>query len=205
MGETFYTDDMNNYNFGKLIDGHIEYAPSPVIKGDVQIITDDPNVMLALGWKRIVRTPSPISEIVFSEHYIEDESSITIEWREDLTATKNKVLAQITAYDESNNVNGFFLNDVEIWKDHNDRTALERAVDKWEADGHTTYVLCDEKLGKVEVPIATMRQIFKDVEVYAIKCFQNTFEHKQNVLAATTCDDVINYDFTTGYPEKPRF
>ena len=33
----------------------------------------------------------------------------------------------------------------------------------------------------------------------------NTFEHKEAINALTTCDELVNYDYTTGYPEKLVF
>ena len=50
-----------------------------------------------------------------------------------------------------------------------------------------------------------MRLILKDVEVYAIKCMQRTFEHSMAIKALNTIEEIQNYDFTTGYPEKPVF
>ena len=43
------------------------------------------------------------------------------------------------------------------------------------------------------------------LEVYALGCFNATAEHKKKVLDMTKIDDVVNYDFTTGYPENPNF
>jgi hypothetical protein len=44
-----------------------------------------------------------------------------------------------------------------------------------------------------------------DIEVYAIKWFTKTFEHKEAVSALTTCEELANYNYTEGYPEKLHF
>jgi hypothetical protein len=38
--------------------------------------------------------------------------------------------------------------------------------------------------------------------MYALQCFNVTAQHKANVLALDTVDDVTSYDYTSGYPEQ---
>jgi hypothetical protein len=38
--------------------------------------------------------------------------------------------------------------------------------------------------------------------VYAYKCYVNTFKHIKAIENLTKLEDIMNYDYTTGYPEK---
>jgi NAD(P)-dependent dehydrogenase (short-subunit alcohol dehydrogenase family) len=40
------------------------------------------------------------------------------------------------------------------------------------------------------------------LEVYAYKCFVNEFKHLKAAKALVNFEDIVNYDFTTGYPDK---
>lgn len=190
-----------NTKFGKLVGGCIEYAPDRLIDGDSMVFTTDPALMLQHGYKMIVKDGA------ITNHYTitEDDTSITVHYNQDIDDVRMMRLAQLDAYDKSTAVNEFYLGEVGLWADKDDRTTLERAVDKWEAEGNTTYPLCDEKIGVVNMPIETMRLILKDIEVYAIKCMQRTFEHKMAIKALNTIEEIQNYDFTTGYPDKLVF
>lgn len=43
------------------------------------------------------------------------------------------------------------------------------------------------------------------IEKYACKCYDNTQMHIGVVNNLTTIEDIKNYDYRTGYPEKLRF
>jgi hypothetical protein len=40
------------------------------------------------------------------------------------------------------------------------------------------------------------------LEVYAGKCFVNTTQHLLAIKELRTVEDVVNYDYTSGYPNK---
>ncbi len=71
-----------NRNFGQLIDGRLEYAPSVIIDGDKKIFTNDPVVMLHYGYKRIINTSYPSGGGAYRKTYTEDDETITIVWEE---------------------------------------------------------------------------------------------------------------------------
>ena len=43
------------------------------------------------------------------------------------------------------------------------------------------------------------------IEKYASKCYDNTQMHIANVKAIENMEELKNYDYRTGYPEKLRF
>ena len=194
-----------NRKFGKIENNTLVYAPSVIIDGDKQIITNDKSVYLQYGYKEIMREPYPQGEIVYKEHYVESETTITISWIEDLEATRQRVLGKIAEYDTSDAVNSFTLGEVETWLNRDDRVCLMHSLEVSASKGETTYGLCIDGVGVVTQPINIIRSMLYDIEVYAIECYKRTFEHKEAVNALTTCEELANYDYTEGYPDKLRF
>ena len=195
-----------NTIFGKIENGKLVLAPSVIIDGDKQIISNDASVYLRYGYKQIVREPYPQgTEIAYKEHYVESDTTITISWVEDLEATRQNVLYKIAEYDTSDAVNGFTLGNVKTWLNRDDRVCLMHSLEVSQLKGETTYGLCVEGVGVVTLPILTIKGMLDDIEYYAIQCYKRTFEHKGAVNALTTCTELVNYDYTEGYPKKLHF
>jgi hypothetical protein len=43
------------------------------------------------------------------------------------------------------------------------------------------------------------------IEMYAIECYDVTQRHLMNIDKLQTAEEIKNYDYTTGYPEKLKF
>ena len=194
-----------NRNFGKIENNRLVYAPSVIIDGDKQIITTDVVVYLQYGYKEIIREPYPQGEIVYREHYVENDTTITISWTEDLEATRQYVLGKIDEHDKSWVVNSFGFGDTIMWIDRDTRVSLSRSLDICEKKGDENYNLCVEGVGVVTLPIITIKEMLNEIEVYAIKCYEVTFNHKRAVEALETCEEVAKYDYKANYPERPVF
>lgn len=194
-----------NRKFGKLENGKLVFAPSVITDGDKQIITTDASVYLQYGYKQIVREPYPQGEIAYAKHYVENDTTITISWTEDLEATIQYVLGKIDEYDKSWVVNSFGFGDTIMWIDRDTRVSLSRSLDICEKKGDENYNLCVEGVGVVTLPIITIKEMLNEIEVYAIKCYEVTFNHKRAVEALKTCEEVAKYDYKANYPERPVF
>ena len=194
-----------NTRFGKLENGKLVFAPSVIIDGDKQIISTDASVYLQYGYKAVEREPYPQGEIVYREHYVENDTTITISWTEDLEATKQYVIGKIDEHDKSRVVNSFGFGDTIMWIDRDTRVSLSRSLDICEKKGDENYNLCVEGVGVVTLPIITIKEMLNEIEVYAIKCYEVTFNHKRAVEALKTCEEVAKYDYKANYPERPVF
>lgn len=194
-----------NRKFGKLENGKLVFAPSVITDGDKQIITTDASVYLQYGYKAVVREPYPQGEIAYAKHYVENDTTITISWTEDLEATIQYVLGKIDEYDKSWVVNSFGFGDTIMWIDRDTRVSLSRSLDICEKKGDENYNLCVEGVGVVTLPIITIKEMLNEIEVYAIKCYEVTFNHKRAVEALKTCEEVAKYDYKANYPERPVF
>lgn len=121
-----------------------------------------------------------------------------------LDVSKEEAIEQITEYDQSEDVNSFTLQGKQMWLPKETRVGLVNSVTIEKNAGKETTVLW---FGgeKYELPVDTALQMLADLELYAVQCYNTTAMHKANVISLGSVDDVVNYDYTQGYPEKLNF
>lgn len=117
-----------------------------------------------------------------------------------IAAAQKMVLAEIEKHDTSSAVNGFMLNGQRVWLDKATRVGLMNSTTIAKAMGQptTTLWLGDAKL-VVECDKAI--QLLSALEMYALECFNVTAAHKKAVSEMSTVEEVLEYDYTAGYPE----
>ena len=122
---------------------------------------------------------------------------------EDEVIAELKVLKndEITKYDTSSNVNVFSLNGVDVWLDRDTRVSLMNSTTIAKNMGQENTTLW---LGTVKLTVKCDQaiQLLSALEMYALSCFNKTAEHKKNVEALSTINEIVSYDYTVGYPEK---
>ena len=108
---------------------------------------------------------------------------------------------EITKYDTSSNVNVFSLNGVDVWLDRDTRVSLMNSTTIAKNMGQENTTLW---LGTVKITVKCDQaiQLLSALEMYALSCFNKTAEHKKNVEALSTINEIVSYDYTVGYPEK---
>ena len=148
-------------------------------------------------------TFNPTDEMFFEdgwELYVVPEPT-----KEELLArAKRDKKREIEHYDSSSEVNEFYVNDVPMWLDKSTRTGLMLRFNAEIAVKKQDTVLW---YGEVSIPLQlnTAVQMLYALEVYASACYDNTQLHYANVDKLETIEEVENYDFRNGYPEKLRF
>ena len=122
---------------------------------------------------------------------------------EDEVIAELKVLKidEITKYDTSSNVNVFSLNGVDVWLDRDTRVGLMNSTTIAKNMGQENTILW---LGTVKITVKCDQaiQLLSALEMYALSCFNKTAEHRNNVEALSTINEIVSYDYTVGYPEK---
>lgn len=123
---------------------------------------------------------------------------------------KDVVLKKIEEYDTSEMVNSFFINTTKMWLSKYDRTNLNYSVNivKQNNVQHMSFWAVNKinrDLEKLELLVDDVLTILSKLEIYAMACFNVTQEHKLKVNSLTSVEDIINYDYTTGYPQKLYF
>lgn len=121
-----------------------------------------------------------------------------------LEEAKAEKIAEITAYDKSPSVNSFLLNDKQRWLDVDLRRSLSYSTNILKEDGEKTVdIWFDTECETMDIDNALY--MLKTLEVYAKQTNNVTHQHKTEVMALTSIEEVEAYDITKGYPDKLVF
>lgn len=118
-----------------------------------------------------------------------------------ISSIRELVLNELMEYDSSDEVNSFLLNDRKVWLDKNTRVGLMNSTSIQKSAGVEISTLWLDTI-KLEISCDEVIQLLGALELYALECFNKTAEHKKDILELTTVEEIINYDYTAGYPEK---
>lgn len=118
-------------------------------------------------------------------------------------ARQNK-LNDLDIYDNSSEVNSFSVNDKDMWLDAATRQQLRISLDAMQAIGRETVTKWFDG-EQYTYPTSVWYQMLAAVEVYAADALNVTESHRAAIKALTELDDINNYDFTVGYPQKLNF
>lgn len=121
-----------------------------------------------------------------------------------LDEAKAEKVEVLTAYDKSPAVNLFYLAGNPMWLPLEERKSMRQSLIALKAEGIETFTYW-LGLTPITMPVAQFETIMDKVEVYALQCFNVTAQHKANIMELETLEEVSEYDFTTGYPEKLSF
>ena len=125
-----------------------------------------------------------------------------------LVLAKKAKIAEIAAYDTSDNVNGFILNGMLIPWSKNDpnspnvekRMGLRQNIADKVALGEENIAIWLKGMS-FTMPCAQAELLMRSIENYAYECFNVTASHKQAVSELTTIEEVEAYDYKAGYPK----
>lgn len=104
---------------------------------------------------------------------------------------------KIKLYDKSNSINSFNLKGKSYWLDKNTRMGLMNLAN----------------CSNIEVPIVfgdeiiifepnELKNFLSQLEIYASRCYIQTKRHLLAIKELKTIEEIFNYDYTTGYPDK---
>lgn len=158
-----------------------------------------------------MQTFNPTEEMLIEngwEIYKPIEVELTEEQK--LKYKKEQILLDIECYDNSESVNQCVIkqgeNEFGYWANKSERSTLKTAIQDCITMGIETYRLDLRELGvSITIPCQNMLQMLAALEVYAIKCYNKTTDHIFNINKIENMEDLDNYDFTQGYPEKLVF
>ena len=121
-----------------------------------------------------------------------------------LNVAKEQLIEEIDEYDTSSDVNSFTLGGKQMWLPKETRVGLVNSITIEKAAGkeNTTLWFDGEKY---ELPVDDALQMLSALELYALECYNVTAAHKANVMALESIDDVVAYDYESGYPDKLNF
>jgi hypothetical protein len=156
-----------------------------------QVINPKDEHLIEAGWSKY-EPPTPTEE-------------------ELLRRAKLRKKSEIKTYDKSSEVNEFFVSGVSLWLSKEDRTGLKLRFESELAIGKMTTTLWSNGI-QFPLPLVDENgnpgiafQMLYALEVYASACYDTTQSHLAAVDKFETIEEVEQYDFKVGYPEKLNF
>lgn len=175
--------------YTKTINGSTYIMPANkivVIKDDMQIFNPSEEMLFEDGWKVYV----PVVTEVTDEQMLKQEIE--------------NITEEILEYDSSANVNVFYINEMPIWLDKATRVGLMLRFNAETGCGKTETTLWYNGIPfSLNLTLAT--KMLNAVELYASECYDNTQRHIANVKKIDNINELKQYDYTSGYPEKLKF
>jgi hypothetical protein len=114
-----------------------------------------------------------------------------------LDSYKPILLKKIELYDQSQAVNSFIYKGTPYWLDKQQRACMKMVAESGLENIEIVFNNQTEIL-----PAAFVKQFLTNLEVYAYQCYVMTAKHLQNASELWNPTDILNYDFTAGYPDK---
>ena len=182
---------MSDKLYIKIIDNKIHIKDKTqiiVCTGEFWYINPTEEMILANGWEEYI---TPIYEPTI-EDYRRDK------------------IREIERHDSSPEVNKCYIktagNELSYWANKSERSSLKSAVNDCIIMNRNTYRLDLRDLGlSVDIDCNKLLEMLSALEVYAIDCYNKTTDHIFNVNGLTTIEEIENYDYRSGYPEKLIF
>ena len=153
---------------------------------NVQVINPTENELFENGWvEYITSVCEPTEEEIFNRE-------------------KEHIKKEILRYDASPEVNEFYVNGESIWLDKATRSGLMLRFNSELAMNKENTVLWYEG-HSFTLPLNSAIQMLYALEIYASECYDNTQLHLSNIDKLETLEEVAEYDYKVGYPEKLHF
>ena len=151
---------------------------------------------------------NPTEDMLRQAGYKEYQEPVPTE-SEKLEQAKSDKIAEITAYDTSDKVNGFILNGMLIPWSKNDpnspnvekRMGLRQNIADKVALGEKNISIWLKGMS-FTMPCAQAEVLMRSIENYAYECFNVTAAHKVAVSELTTIEEVEAFDVTADYPKQ---
>lgn len=119
---------------------------------------------------------------------------------------RDEMLDNIRSFDQSDGVNSFIVNNTfSAWFTIEERLNYQRSIDAALAINPDMDLIFF--IGDVELSIKpqTASLMLSQIQLYADTCYVVTKRHKLAVENMATIEEIDNYDYTMGYPEKLNF
>lgn len=113
--------------------------------------------------------------------------------------TKELLLSLQAEYDNSAEVNSFYLNGKRVWLDKATRVGLVNSLNLEKSTGKTDTIFWFNNVS-VTINIDKALQLLSIVEMYAKDCYNNTHHHYSDISKLETLEDCLSFDITSGYP-----
>lgn len=136
------------------------------------------------------------------QEYLEDTEE-SGDREKTLEETRGNVLLEVEDYYRSNSVSGFFIGDrLFNLPPASERMMFVEHIKAYIEAGKddSTFVFDGITLTVIEA-----FDMLMEMMVYSTECYLNYLNHVNNIKKLLSETDILDYDFTTGYPDVLRF
>lgn len=150
-----------------------------------------------------------LSEEQAKFHEEHPEASIPEVWNmllkeDDIKHIKTSKIEEIERYANSASINNFTINEIQTWFSPIERSNYKQSVDSAKLlDVNTVSFFVNDTL--LEVPTEELDKMLARIKLYIDQCAIVTKQHILAVEKMEDIEEIKNYDFTIGYPEKLIF
>lgn len=133
----------------------------------------------------------------------EDESGypIAIDYVATIDEVKKITIQNIERYDKSDIINSVIIDGVSIWLNKTERLSIRELANIKKANGEADITVWYNN-NKTIIPLNQFNGIMDSIELYASECYNTTQQHIANIKKLNSKEQINNYDYTVGYPDK---
>ena len=151
--------------------------------------------------KYIIRLSPNNKNIIKNEYDTSDTRyvSIIVNNRPTIADIKKELLSLQKEYDNSSEVNSFYIDEKRIWFDKATRVGIVNAINLQKELGNNTYTIWFDNVS-IELDINRALNILAMIENYASTCYNITQIHISEIKKLSSIEECLNYDITANYP-----
>ena len=151
----------------------------------------------------LLEEQEPAEETMIVELGTEPEVPVPDCLPETLAEAKIQKIKELMKYDVSTSVNQFYIQEHPLWFSESRRTSLHLAILAAQANGDDDVTFIDGAF-EITLPVGEALSLILAIHGYASNCYVITQKHKSAIGLLSNIEEVMNYDFTVGYPDKIR-
>lgn len=122
-----------------------------------------------------------------------------------LEDAKQEMISQIDSYDYSEEINSFSINgEINTWFTPEQRANYKNSIDSAKILGIDILQFFVENQ-ILDISVEQAEEMLAMIQMYADTCYIVTKNHKLNVETLETIEEVDDYDYKVGYPDKLNF
>lgn len=145
---------------------------------------------------------SPNNKNIIKDEYDTSDTryvSIIVNNRPTIADIKKELLSLQKEYDNSSEVNSFYINGKRIWFDKVTRVGIVNAINLQKELSNNTYTIWFDNIS-IELDINRALNILAMIENYASICYNVTQKHINEIKKLSSIEECLNYDITANYP-----
>lgn len=123
---------------------------------------------------------------------------------DELKQAMDRKISEIINYDSSDNVNKFYIDNIQMWIDKPTRVGLRLRFESELNSGLEETTLWSDGV-PFKLVLTDALNMLHAIELYASACYDNTQMHIHNIKNMDSVYEINNYVYTEGYPEVLYF